>query len=308
LYVDAEKFTPTWGISTAPVDMRVFQFFVEWHLEQNPCGRGGLYHSGASNISVLETLIHTRDNITTILGWLHQKNLITADDVQEHFLIHSAAHLSSISTLRFLLDLCPRGVLLEDIDGYLPIHLCIRLRCRSADIFKDEDFEILQLLISRGISSGEINTVGGLFHRIPGGGKSCTLRILLEKAREDNAKKVWKLVKTCLAQAGDYSNAPITHAAVRNRKYVAKDLLQEILGRFGAANRDGNGELPLQYAVRVGMAWDEGIEYILEANREALDVGVFPYAATSKQADFSTLYHLVTQPHANNFGMFMRQQ
>lgn len=305
-YVDRHHFTPLHGACSA-LNMNMFRFFVEWHLEQNPLQRGGLYDMNSSGITPLDTLIDTQQNITPTLIWLRKRGLLTSRDVDKWLLVHRAAHSSSISTIGFFLDLLPSAVLSKDGDDNLPIHLFLGLRFRPRGSFSDEDFAILRLLISQGISYGGINSIGGLFDEDPaeeGQDESscCTLTTLLREVGENNAERVWEVVSDCVAEAGDYTDAPILHAAIRGYKQcVSHELLLQVLGRFGAEGRDEHGELPLHFAVREGVRWEEGLSDIVEANVEALkevdeetNLPFLPFAALNG-ADLSDLYHLVRQ-------------
>lgn len=234
LYVDAQKFTPIYGVSAA-IDIHVFQFFIEWHLEQSPLGKGGLYHMSNSSVLVLDVLFDKKQDITAALDWLRQKSLITVHDVNQHLLIHRAVCLPSCSssTLRFLLDLYPRGACTRDVNGNLPIDLFLSLRPRPTDTFTDDDFAIIHMLVSHSINNGEINTIGGLLHRHSQDKRSYLLAVLLKQAGKANNEKVWELVKGCHAQASEYSKEhPTIHAPMRDGQYVPENL-QEMIGHFG---------------------------------------------------------------------------
>mmetsp|Transcript_11312 Transcript_11312/g.17128 ORF Transcript_11312/g.17128 Transcript_11312/m.17128 type:complete len:151 (-) Transcript_11312:97-549(-) len=120
----------------------------------------------------------------------------------------------------------------------------------------------------------------------------------------------WQAVRDCLDEAGEYSNAPIVHAAILNKNHVPKKLFKEILVRFGATRRNEHDELPLTYSVRIGMGWEEGVADILEANRDAMNevdsetnLPFFLFAASAK-ADLNTIYHLALK----NLNIFTSQQ
>jgi ankyrin repeat protein len=297
LYVDAHDFSALHGVCCA-LNITIFKFFIEWHLTQNPIQRGGLYLMNDSGITPMDTLIDTQENISETLHWLRSHGLLTSKDVNNWLLIHRAAHSSSISTIQFFLDLFPSGVLYEDDDGNLPIHLHLGLRYRHIHSFSEEDFAIVQLLISQGIRNGGINTIGGIFHQDPDDEDSCTLTNLFHHVGEENNERVWEIIESCLNDHGDYANAPIVHAAIGNKKVVSNELFGKILERFGARSRDEHNWLPLTYAVKVGLAWDDGVSNILKSNQSALDefddetnLPFFQFAATEK-ADLSTLYEL----------------
>jgi len=154
------------------------------------------------------------------------------------------------------------------------------------------------LLISQGIRNGGINTIGGIFHQDPDDEDSCTLTNLFHHVGEENVERVWEIIESCLNDHGEYANAPIVHAAIGNKKVVSNELFGKILERFGARSRDEHNWLPLTYAVKVGLAWDDGVSNILKSNQSALDefddetnLPFFQFAATEK-ADLSTLYEL----------------
>jgi ankyrin repeat protein len=299
LYIDAHEFTPLHGVCCA-LNMEIFRFFIEWHLEQNPIKRGGLYEMNDSGITPMDTLIDTQRDITSTLHWLRQNGLLQSKDVRKWLLIHRASHSSSISTIRLFLELFPSGVLLEDSDGNLPIHLHLGLRYRPERTFSEQDFEIIHLLIRSGIVNGGINTIGGLFHEDPDAENSCTLSMLLKEAGERNMERVWGIIETCLNEVGSYVNAPIIHAAISNKKNISNELFREILKRYGVNNRrNAHNKLPLQHAVEIGMAWDDGVSDILELSKldvlnevdNETNLPLLPFAA-SKKADLSTLYEL----------------
>jgi hypothetical protein len=297
LYVDATEYTAIHGVCCA-LNMPILQFFIEWHITQNPIQRGGLYIMNDSGITPIDTLIDTQENITQTLHWLCINGLLTSRDVNQWLLIHRAAHSSSTSTIQFFLDLLPSGILYEDDDGNLPIHLHLSLRYRLRNSFSEQDFTIVKLLISQGIRRGGINTIGGLFHQNPFDEERCTLTSLLDEVGEKDAERVWEVIESCLGEYDDYIRAPIVHAAIGNKKVVSNTLFVEILKRFGARSRDKYNWLPLRYAVSVGMAWNDGLSDILKSNQDALyevdeetNLSVFQFAAT-KKTNLSTLYEL----------------
>jgi len=309
LYSDAHSFNALHGVCGA-LNKPIMKYLIMWHLERKPDGRGGLYEMNDSGITALDTLLDTQQDITTTLTWLRTHGLLTSLDVERWLLVHRAGHSSSINTIRFLLDLFPSGTSQKDDDGNLPIHLHIALRYRGANTFSDNDFDILRLLIVHSITYGEIDSIGGLFHQDPEEDRSCTLAMLLEEAGEENTEKVWQAISQCLEEVGEYSDAPIVHAAILNRNHVPRKLFREILVRFGANSRNEHGELPLTYSARNGMEWDKGFADILEANRDAMnEVDIetnLPFAifAASTKADLSSIYHLALK----NLHLFTSQQ
>lgn len=298
LYTDAHDFTPLHGVCCA-LNMDIFRYFIEWHLEEKPKGRGGLYDMNDSGITSLDTLIDTQSNILPALGWLRNRGLLKSKDVDDWLLIHRAAHSSSIETIRFFLGLLPSGVLLEDDDGNLPIHLHLGLRYRQKGTFPPQDLAITRLFISQGIINGGHDTIGGLFHPDPDGGDSCTLGVMLKEVGESNKPRVWAMIDECLTARGPYFNAPIVHAAILNKQYVPDELFGQILDRYGANSRNDHQELPLTYALRLGCCWDGCVSQLLKANLEALNeidhrtaLPLLPFAASRMNADLSTIYEL----------------
>lgn len=300
LYVDTQGFTPLHGVCYAR-NIGIFRYFIQWHLEQNPSGKGGVYAMNYSGITSLDTLIDTEHNIILELQWLVNHGLLDGKDVSKWLLIHRAAHLSSIGTIQFFLNLWPSGVLEEDEDGNLPIHLHLGLIYRPRGIFPERDFAIARLFISQGIANGGINTIGGLFHPDPENSNSCTLTMLLKEVGEDNAERIWNIIEDCMNEIDEYINVPILHAAILNKEHIPNELFQEILSRYRnrAASRNEDRELPLSYAARIGAKWNDCTSHILDANQDALneidDETEFPLlllAASGNNTDLSTIYEL----------------
>jgi len=268
-------------------------------LEQKPEGRGGLYDMNDSGITSLDTLIDTQTNNVPALNWLKNRGLLKSKDVDDWLLIHRAAHSSSIETIQFFLDLNPSGVLSEDDDGNFPIHLHLYLRFRQEGTFSEQDLNIVRLFISQGIINGGIDTIGGLFYPDPDADNSCTLDALLKEVGESNQERIWAMIDDCLRARGEYFNAPIVHAAILNKEIISDELFEEILERYGANNRNDNGELPLTYALKLGSKWNGCVSKLIKANSDALNendpvtgLPPLPYTASQENADLSTIYEL----------------
>jgi hypothetical protein len=302
LYVDGHEFTALHGACCA-LNMEIIKYYIEWHAEQNPNGRGGLYAMNDSGITPMDTLIDTQQNLVPILTWFCNHGLLRTRDVSVWLLVHRSAHSSSISTIRFFLQLYPSGVLVEDDDGNLPIHLHLGLRYRPRGTFSEQDFEIVKLFLSYGIINGGINTIGGLFHSDPDvDGQACTLTMLLERAGETNVDRIWQIIDECLNEAGPYENAPIVHAAIKNKQHIPNDLFRQILNRYGATNLNDRHELPLSYGVRIGAKWSDCVSHVLECHKEAIgvvdqDTGlpILPFAALQEGVDLETIYEFSKQ-------------
>jgi hypothetical protein len=301
-YIDGHEFTALHGACCA-LNMEIIKYYIEWHLERKPKGRGGLYSMNDSGITPMDTLIDTQQNLTPILTWFRKHGLLRSSDVSNWLLVHRSAHSSSINTIRFFLELNPSSVLAEDDDGNLPIHLHLGLRYRPSRTFSEQDYEIVQLFTRYGIINGGINTIGGLFHPDPDvDGQACTLTMVLEKAGEKSANRIWELIDGCLNEAGPYENAPIVHAAIKNKKYLPDDLFKFILSRYGASSLNDRRELPLAYALKIGATWNDCVSHVLEIHREAINVvdedtefHIVPFAAFHKNADLDTIYELYRQ-------------
>jgi len=298
LYSDAHDFTPLHG-ACCSLNMDIFRFFIDWHLEQNPKGRGGLYEMNDSGITSMDTLIDTQSSIVHALNWLKNRGLLKSKDVDDWLLIHRAAHSSAIENIRFFIDLLPSGVLSEDDDGNLPIHLHLGLRYRQKGTFSEQDLNIVRLFISQGIINGGIDTIGGLFYPDPDADNSCTLDALLKEVGESNQERIWAMIDDCLRARGEYFNAPIVHAAILNKEIISDELFEEILERYGANNRNDNGELPLTYALKLGSKWNGCVSKLIKANSDALNendpvtgLPPLPYTASQENADLSTIYEL----------------
>lgn len=302
LYVDSHDFTPLHGACCA-LNLEVIQYFVQWHLEQDPSGRGGLYHMNDSGITSIDTMLDTDQNIIPTLKWLNDRNLLTSEDVNEWSLIHRASHSSSTSTIQFLIDLFPSGVLSEDDDGNLPLHLHLGLRYRERGIFSEQDFEILETLILNGIRNGGVDTIGGLFVPDPDCDNQCTLESVLKEigGDENTAERVWDIIDRCIRQAGGYEKASILHAAIANKKSISNALFRKILERYGTERCYHQGMLPLTYAISIGLGWADGVQEIFEANREAIyeidastNLPAFLlHTAAREGTDLSTMYELM---------------
>jgi hypothetical protein len=283
--------------------MEIIKYYIEWHAERAPTKRGGLYTMNDSGITPIDTLIDTQQNLVPILTWFQNHDLLRSSDVSTWLLVHRSAHSSSISTIRFFLQLNPSDVLVEDDDRNLPIHLHLGLRYRPRRSFSEQDFEIVKLFLSYGIINGGINTIGGLFHPDPDvDGQACTLTMLLEKAGETNLDRIWQIIDECLNEAGSYENAPIVHAAIKNKQHVPDDLFRQILDRYGATNLNDRHELPLSYAVKIGAEWSGCVSHILERHVEAIDLvdqdtglPILPFAALQEGANLDTIYELSKQ-------------
>jgi len=252
-----------------------------------------------SGITSLDTLIDTHQDLTPVLTWLQNRGLLGSHDVNEWLLIHRAAHSSSPSTIRFFLNLLPGGVLSQDDDGNLPIHLHLGLRYRSGNAFSAIDFQITRLLLQYGIANGGMSTIGGLFHADPDDDNCCTLTGLLAEAGEGNAEQIWRTIDECLHEVNNYERAPIVHAAIYHKKHMSKEIFQNIVTRYGSADRDEHGMLPLWYAVKLGRKWDDCIKHLVESNHMALyeddretGLSMLARAGSSTQADLGTIYKL----------------
>lgn len=298
-YIDAHDFTPLHGVCCA-LNVDIFRYFIEWHLEERPHSRAGLYIMNDSGITSFDTLIDTQDVIVEVLSWLRNRGLLKSTDISEWLLIHRASHSSSFSTLEFLLDLFPAGVLSEDDDGNLPIHLHTGLRYRAGGKFSEQDFDIVELLIGRGITNTGAKTIGGLFHQDPDDEDSCTLESLLREVGETDEDRLWSIITHCLAEVGDYTKAPMTHAAIRYKDRLTTDTFQKVLEMYHAHDRDENAMLPLWHAVRLGKKWDDCVQHIYEINREALQeedrrtgLPMLAVAASSSDADLGTIFELM---------------
>jgi hypothetical protein len=311
LYVDSHGYTPLHGVCCS-MNMNIFRYFIEWHLEENPSGRGGLYEMNDSGITPLDTLIDTQNDITPALKWLCEEGLLRSSDVKKWRLIHRAAHSSSIETIRFFIDMFPIGVLSMDDDFNLPINLHLGLRYRQQGIFSEKDLAIVQLLVREGIANGGINTIGGLFHQDPDEDNLCTLDTLLNEVGEArNRERIWQMIDDCCRERGDYVNAPIVHAAILNRDHISDELFMEVLDRYGenaAAKRNEYGQLPLSHALKVGAKWENCVSHILALNHEALDeiddetgLPIVAYAASREKSDMSSIYMLLKMSPANEY-------
>ena len=275
-YVDAHESTPLHGVCN-PLNVDIFRYFINWHLQENPNSRGGLYMKEFSGISSMATLIDTRMNIVAELMWLCTHPLLTSKDVQEQELVYASAHSSSPKTIQFLINLYPSGVMFKTHYRNLPIHshiFSLRHRSRSRNNFSDEDYAITKLLITEGIKVGGIDTIGGLFHQGPHGQKGwCTLDALLKEAGEANHENLWVMIDEWIEEStgGDYTLAPIVHATLVNRKHMSASLFETVMKRYGANSKaDGNGILPLMFAVRQGAKWDGCICHIFKENLNEL--------------------------------------
>lgn len=299
LYVDAHDFTPLHGVCCA-LNIDIFRYFIEWHLERAPSGRGGLYVMNDSGITSLDTLIDTHEDITNVLTWLQNRGLLGSLDVDEWLLVHRSAHSSSSSTVRFFLRLLPGGALSKDDDGNLPIHLHLGLRYRAGkDSFSQQDFDITRLLIRYGIRNGGMSTIGGLFHPDPDNNKCCTLASLLAEAGEGNGERIWKIIDDCLEEVGDYERAPILHAAIRNKDHISNQIFTKIVSRYGAERRDENGLLPLWYATKMGRTWNDCVKLVSHRNQLALyekdpetGLPMLAFVGANPKADRGTIYEL----------------
>lgn len=303
LYIDSHDFNPIHGVCTISLNMDLFRFFIEWHQECSPGGRGGLYEMNDSGITALDTLIDTQFNVVPMLQWLHNRNLLKSRDVQDWQLIHRAAHSSSIDTIQFFLDLLPGGVMSEDDDNNIPLNLHLTLRYRHGGTFSDEDFSIVRLLVRYGIINGGMDTIGGLFRPDPENEISCTLASLLKQVGDRNAVRTWNMIDEVLnmyaGENGGLVSIPIVHLAILNNRHVSKEIFQEVLRRHGARHRDEKGELPLSLAVKMGVPWNGWVDQILRANSEALTetddatgLPLLPLAALNEKGDLNTVYEL----------------
>ena len=113
-YSDTHAFTPLHGVCSV-LNRNLFEYFIMWHLERKPHGRGGLYEMNDSGITAMDTLIDTEQDITPTLTWLRRRGLLTSLDIEKWLLIHRAAHSSSICTIKFFLDLFPSGTFIFSI-------------------------------------------------------------------------------------------------------------------------------------------------------------------------------------------------
>jgi ankyrin repeat protein len=301
LYIDAHEFTPLHGVCCS-LNNAIFRYFIEWHLAESSDSeaRGGLYMMNDSGITPMDTMIDTSQDIAPMfLVWLRSSGLLQTKDVKKWLLIHRAAHSSSISTLRLFIDLFPNGVLTEDSDGNLPIHLHLGLRYRPTRVFSEEDFDICRLLISQGMIYGGIDTIGGLFHEDPDEEHKCTLDSLLKEAGKPNEQRVWQMIDDCLEECGDYANAPIVHAAIGQRATVSNALFGEVVERYGVEHENNRGESPLLFAVKKGVPWNDGVSDILRRNRGALndvdsdtELPLLLLAALNEEGDLNTIFEL----------------
>jgi hypothetical protein len=313
LYIDAHEFTPLHGACCA-MNLAIFRFFVEWHLEEKPDGRGGLYSMNDSGITSLDTFIDTQSDIIPALQWLQTRGLLKSKDVEEWLLIHRSAHSSTPEVIRFFINLYPSGVLATDDDGNLALHLHLGLRYRQRGTFSEKDFQIVKLFIKQGIVNGGIDTIGGLFHRDPDENHS-TFDSLLKEVGEKNVDPVWQIVDECVQECGGYCNAPIVHAAILNRDIITDKLFKEVLDRYGVGGRNKYEELPLIYGIRIGAEWKGCISTVLEKDFNALndwnndssadmpdpfsdryydsDLPLAAYAASQQQSDLNTIYELL---------------
>jgi hypothetical protein len=302
LYVDAHEFTPLHGVCCA-LNMNIFRYFINWHLQEKPKGRGGLYDMNDSGISSMDTLIDTQMNIVIQLQWLRSHALLKSSDVEKWLLVHRSAHSSSRETIQFFMSLHPSGVMSQDDDGNLPITLHLGLRYRARNSFSDEDYAITKLLVTEGIKNGGIDTIGGLFHPEPDEENCCTLDALLKEVGEESHERLWSMIDEWIEEAtgGDYTLAPIVHAAIRNRKHMSAPLFEFVLKRYKSnSEADENGIFPLMFAVQQAAKWDGGVCHIFKENLNELNsvdvetqLPILPFAASRENPDVNTLYEFI---------------
>jgi hypothetical protein len=300
LYIDGHEFTPLHGVCCA-LNMDIFRFFIKWHLDEAPNGRGGLYCMNDSGISSMDTLIDTQQDIVPQLEWLRSRKLLKSKDVEDWLLVHRSAHSSSRETIKFFVDLYPSGVMSEDDDGNLPITLHLGLRYRSRNSFTEEDYAITKLLVTKGIENGGIDTIGGLFHKEPDEEKSCTLDALLKEVGEASREKLWGMIDEWVEEVtgGDYTLSPIVHAAILNKEHMSTELYEYVMSRYETNESNEDGVSPLMYAVALGAKWDGCVCQLLNKNLEELNssedetmLPILPFAASRKDPDISMLYEL----------------
>mmetsp|Transcript_9715 Transcript_9715/g.12308 ORF Transcript_9715/g.12308 Transcript_9715/m.12308 type:complete len:376 (-) Transcript_9715:316-1443(-) len=301
LYADNHEFTPLHGACCA-LNMEIFKYFLEWHLVMRPEGRGGLYSMNDLGITSLDTLIDTQQNITPALIWLRNRGLLKSSDVDEWLLVHRAAHSSQIRTIRFFLDLYPGAVLLTDDDGNLPMHLHLGLTYRRVGTFSEDDFNILKLLVRYGLIHGGIENLGGLFFPDPDNENRCSLEMVLKEVGEEKHARVWEMIDDAMEyNMRNVEAVFIVHAALSQRQCIGNDLFKEILSRYEVSTTipNNDGDLPLHYAIKKGLKWNNGVYQVFECHKDALyvlDKGVdlppFLLAASVQNPDLSTIFEL----------------
>ena len=303
LHADSNNYTPLHGVSSA-FTTPIFQFFIEWHLDQRPNERGGLYHMNGSGITPLDGLIGTYEDILPTLQWLCSRTLLQGKDIHDWHLIHRAAFSSSLSTIQFLLKLYPSGALQEDQDGNLPLDLFMSMKYREQKDFSEDDFEIIKVLIKYGVTYGGYQTVGGLFHLNPSENDRCTLTFLLQEVGNENEERLWQIIDEVITDYTKESQShgsvlSIMHGAVEYKQFISNEMFQTILLRYGASCRNLNDELPLMSAIKKGVSWDDCGLHILNVNKSALyevdpetNLPLFLVAACRKEAGLNTVYSL----------------
>ena len=264
----------------SPYRTQMVQLIIERGIEQNVGGvngRGGLLIRQSKDKRTGLCLLVVGDDKTDILRYLtqrkvtmtisrtvessspsqqqqYQQPLLSPQDIIDYQLLHRAAgdpflFQDRITTIQFLINLCPQALASRNDDGDLPIHHI----CRQHGYC----FQIVKVLFTEGMKYG-------VYLEKDGKGKD-----LLNCCIDDHVLRILDCVED--------GTVPILQNVIG---VVSRDKLQSMIRCNGTRKElfqawchvtDKKGRLPLHYATEIGMKYDHELKDIFEANVYATD-------------------------------------
>ena len=258
------------------------------HHHDDSSDRGGLLRDRGLCMPPLKMLIYN-DRID-VLKRLRQINMILPEDIIKFQFLHFAVSHCRLEWVRFFLELSPASVCVKDRFGLLPIHLCANEWHKDPNTF----WEIFRLLLEEGVRQGVgggDEGVGGLFVQMP----NCQKNLIDEifKSQGMSWEKISRVVKD-----GNVRRVLVHQLAKGN---ISKRHVNDIIKHFpDCVCVKYQGRLPIHVAAESGLAWDDGMKTIVEANLSAIETvdevtNLLPFglAAAGRDKDLQSIYELL---------------
>lgn len=270
-------------------------------------------------ISPLHMLI--KNNRTEVLQRLkhdhqqHQLNhpiLLIKDIINNdkfHF-IHFAVSRYRLEWVKFLLEINPYAIRVEDKNGLIPMLVLVKKLHRKNCIMEYNEtskffWDLFQLLLRVGIKYKVGDTIdditketrggfGGLFLPVPYCNNTCIIEEIF-KSEQVSWSKISTVVQNDIHARQDL----IYQLATGN---IPKEHCGNVVKYFSDCMvvRDAKGRLPIHIAAESGLGWDEGMKDIAQASFTSIDCidmvsGLMPFAlaAVGNGKDLQCIFELL---------------
>eukprot|EP00551_Chaetoceros_affinis_P007294 CAMPEP_0203674270 /NCGR_PEP_ID=MMETSP0090-20130426/15548_1 /ASSEMBLY_ACC=CAM_ASM_001088 /TAXON_ID=426623 /ORGANISM="Chaetoceros affinis, Strain CCMP159" /LENGTH=288 /DNA_ID=CAMNT_0050540103 /DNA_START=37 /DNA_END=900 /DNA_ORIENTATION=- len=202
-----------------------------------------------------------------------------------NLLHHAAIAGSSDEVLTLIMRVGGQKVITEhDNRGRLPIHY-------SVDRFGKPNERVFRCFVKEGISQ----EIGG-----PYGMAGIFVKDKQNHSAFDFLKLRLSLDDLVRTIKTNFYGQPFLHAAIGNVSREEIRLIVRCL-RWSVSTYDRYGRLPIHFAAERGLTWENGMDLIVEAYEESVELhdskrtGLLPFAiaAAEKNNDLNTVYNLI---------------